>query len=1006
MENLKNTEEKIKNKINELYEKKIYVDNMILERVKKSFYIYNLVIEQSKHNKILGNINTFIPDFMHELWEKPKSVATILLNSDKDNIKNNLAHFVVHNLYDNISSLNHKDEQLIYIISILLKEEINSLNDINTFFDNKSKSELILGELNEKKEVKMFFKTIILDIIKKMENEYYSFNISFDPNEIEEKLETLARLKCNDIFKNDYKNILKKKEKSFDINKNIKKWELVDDKYINLQFNKEELNKKMLECKDKEMKDFLNLIIEEINASPNNYLNKININNEKYGLRIINYYKNSFIQVIDIIDMLFDNLLNNCELIPYSIKCICKIISILTNKKFPKLIKVEQNKILTIFFFQILFFPFLINLSNNNIINEIMLSEYTIKKISTIVKLLNNIIFGILFTQKNYTPFNWYIIEKMPKIIEFLNSICQVELPSFIEKFINDELPEKYEYNYFLENPDEDIVYRNIFYNIEELYSLIINALNCKNNINIHKMILTNLQKNVDKLKEVKDNPEYKECNEEDNEECNEDSFLAVKKVINCFLLSDSINNQKIDEIMNLKEKNQNQLILKQLKKSVNNDEEIKIKNNIIKVQNYFYVLLNNYEELSKTYKKDKLNDLISILTELKSHSYINSSINMNNYYIPSIWYIDSLIPLLRSIPKNLIENDYDELLNELENEINNSIKKLNFEKLGVFIKYLDEINKEILYYDNIKNIIYDIGLNEKAQYFIKEKKIRFDSKSDDNICKFFADLINENKDFSQLFKKKNINGNIILSISVKSFTNKFPNFSDYSCKYQMDYFEFLKNNIIKIIDNFLILVKNHLKNEKNIKEKSKQTIYYKIYDYIMEKLYDKLFPKEQISKDIKIFQNCFKYIWIDLSNLIKSNKNYVFDRYLPDSINYIKQFEQEKSPRKKIFCLNNLFNCIYNLAKFNGDEIKGLEDELPLLNFTFIKAKPQKIYSNCKYVQLFLEKKTDDIEGNQLAKLLAMCEKMEKISFHELFNINESDYDENCELVKKGIFY
>ena len=87
------------------------------------------------------------------------------------------------------------------------------MNDINTFFDNKSKSELILGELNEKKEVKMFFKTIILDIIKKMENEYYSFNISFDPNEIEEKLETLALFKCNDVFKNDYKNILKKKEK-------------------------------------------------------------------------------------------------------------------------------------------------------------------------------------------------------------------------------------------------------------------------------------------------------------------------------------------------------------------------------------------------------------------------------------------------------------------------------------------------------------------------------------------------------------------------------------------------------------------------------------------------------------------------------------------------------------------------------------------------------------------------------------------------------------------------
>ena len=978
---------------------------MILERLKKTDIIYNLVIDQSKQNKILENINTYIPDFIRELWEKPKSVATIILNCDQANMKDNLAHFIVHNLYDNISSLNHKDEQLIYIISILLKEEINSLDDIDTFFENKTKSELILEELNEKKEVKMFFKTIILDIIKKMENEYSSFNISFDPNEIEEKLDLLAHFKFNDIFKNNYENVIKKKEKNFNVNNDKKKWELVNDKYINLPFNEEELNKKLLEFKDKEMKDFINSIIEEISSCPKNYLNTKIINNENEGERIINYYKNSFIQVIDIIDMLFDNLLNNCDLIPYSIKCICKILSILTNKKFPQLIKVQQNSILTIFFFQILFFPFLINLSSNNIINEIILSQSTITKINIIVKLLNNIIFGIIYNQKNYIPFNWYIIEKMPKIFEFLNNICQVELPPFIEKFINDELPETYEYNYFLENPDEDIVYRNIFYNIDELYSLITNALNCKNKINIHKKILEKLEKNVNQLKSIKDNPEYKEYNSEGNEE---DSFLAVKKVINCFLLSDSINNKKIDDIMNLKEYNQKQLRLKDLEKNDNNDTKIQSINIINKILNYFYALLYNYETLSKSYyKKDKLNDLISILTQLKTHSYINSSMNMNNNYIPSNWYIDSLIQLLRSLPKKLIENDYDEILNELENEINKSIKKLNLEELGVFIKYSNEINKEISYYENIKNIIDDIGLNEQAQTFIEENRIRFDSKTDDEICKFFVVLMNERKEFSQLFKKKIINNNIIFFNSVQNFGNSFPNISDYLFKYEMDYFEFLqKNNIIKIINNFLILVKTNLKNDKKIEEKNKQTLYNKIYDYIMEHLYDKLFPNEQAIQDIKIYKNCVKYIWIDLTHLIKNNKNYFYDNYLPDSINYIKQFEIEKSPRKKILCLNNLFNCIYNFATFNGNEIKGLDDELPLLNFAFIKAKPENFYSNCKYVQLFLKKKQNDNEGNQLAKLLAMCERMINISFQELFNIAESDYNDNIELVSKGIFY
>jgi hypothetical protein len=67
--------------------------------------------------------------------------------------------------------------------------------------------------------------------------------------------------------------------------------------------------------------------------------------------------------------------------------------------------------------------------------------------------ILNNITLGNLFEQNIFTPFNLYIIEKMPKLIELLNNICQVTLPPFINKLINDELPENYEYDYFKENP-------------------------------------------------------------------------------------------------------------------------------------------------------------------------------------------------------------------------------------------------------------------------------------------------------------------------------------------------------------------------------------------------------------------------------------------------------------------------------------------------------------------------------------------------------------------------
>ena len=102
-------------------------ENKISEKINNNEFTFKLITEREEQNKILGNMNNYIPFFLRQLWEKPKSIATILLKSERNEIKKYLASFVTHNLYDNISSLNHKDEQLIYIITLLLKEEFKSL---------------------------------------------------------------------------------------------------------------------------------------------------------------------------------------------------------------------------------------------------------------------------------------------------------------------------------------------------------------------------------------------------------------------------------------------------------------------------------------------------------------------------------------------------------------------------------------------------------------------------------------------------------------------------------------------------------------------------------------------------------------------------------------------------------------------------------------------------------------------------------------------------------------
>ena len=74
------------------------------------------------------------------------------------------------------------------------------------------------------------------------------------------------------------------------------------------------------------------------------------------------------------------------------------------------------------------------------------------------------------------------------------------------------------------------------------------------------------------------------------------------------------------------------------------------------------------------------------------------------------------------------------------------------------------------------------------------------------------------------------------------------------------------------------------------------------------------------------------------------------------------------------------------------------------LLNYTFIKAIPERIFSNCKYTELFLGNKRLGIEGSQLTKLFSICEKMQHLKFEDLDKISETDYYLNCDFQLKNL--
>jgi hypothetical protein len=165
------------------------VDNMLAQRLGIHYNNYVLSTNDNDTANYFIEIKQYISDFICSLWDNPESIAKILSIADVIDVRKNLAYFVTY-LYENIVSSDSQEDQLLYIITLLLKEEIEKLNDDDESFLNKKSSQCgyILMELLEKKEVKYFFKIVIKSLMKKIEMFLSLNSMIFDPDKISDTL--------------------------------------------------------------------------------------------------------------------------------------------------------------------------------------------------------------------------------------------------------------------------------------------------------------------------------------------------------------------------------------------------------------------------------------------------------------------------------------------------------------------------------------------------------------------------------------------------------------------------------------------------------------------------------------------------------------------------------------------------------------------------------------------------------------------------------------------------
>ena len=976
--------------------------------INKQKYGDNRIYElKTDEDKILSTLNIYLPFFLKFLWERPEIIALLLINSNIEDIKKTLAPLIANNFYTNILSSKHIEDNLMYLITILLKEEIGKLIYFfkpENFLDNNSPCCILLFQLRYKINSQSFIKNIIEEPIEQLESLCSSYNINFDLEKISENV--------NDMMTElQYKSI--KRAVTCVINKDELKTKILDSRLNRNKLNNKEkidvsafTSKYLKNLDDKVIKKENNLFMKtyfskttaENIKTLNSYTNDLfikKINNESYKKEILSIYVNDFSIVQNFIDKIIKNLLDNINLIPYSIKTICKIISELIKKRFENISVFEHNAFIGRFFFRILFTPILKNPNSDALISDYIISGKTISNLTIIIDIFLKLINGKLYSNKenlNLTPFNRFIIEKQEKLLEIFGNLTDIKLPNFIEKLINDELKEDYQFNIFKENPEEILFHRSICFTIYDLTEFIKNIYKCRDKILIDKnkdfaAVLEKISTNENPvlIQKIRDMENAKK----------DESKLFY------FLISDLMINPKYENFFYPENNNSK-------KKPPVTEEERKF-NLISTIKELLIKFLLNYKLLVKEdFTEESLIDIKKLFNELQNFAKIQNNFISDN--IPSEWYINSIIESLPKLPIYLTENNCLKLLQEIKYQISKSIKELDFEKMSFLIGKIDLAKRNTEYLERKKIVIKDIDLNKKAKNIIQNDQIGVAiSFKFGEFHPFF--IIEKIGDYSLngFSVIENINDNFhtqsIQCSTIESFTENFPyipgEINDQENLLEIEE----KLEIPKALNFYFTVINEHLdKNYSNIENDDLKQIKIKINDYIMAKLYDNIFPKEPDKIDLEIYQKLHSLSWIEPKHFIQEiMPSSLYNSFLPDAIKFFKLILKEKTPRKKLENLSKVMDSINQILLFNSNNGTpiGVDDHLPLLQYALIKANPLKIGSNIKFMELYIF----DSKGKQalcLRELQTVYLAVSNLSCKDLKNVTEEIYNTKCNEANK----
>ena len=848
---------------------------------------------------------------------------------------------------------------------------------------------------------------------KKKKNNVAEIDAFFELNSITTKTlkDSLSKYENN----KDDKNILNLAMKEY---LNILISNINEAEKNNLTNSEKEINNFMEDSSDKEEiidKEIYSnsLVIEELKA--------ISQQKEEESFKdLMRKIRFNHIIITKIIEEIINKLKENLVTSPYCLKFISKIISILLNKYNDSSEKKLSNY--QIFLFKINFLigniilPAFKKPEYNGVASNIVISELSKENLSIIFNIFDKIVTGSLFNKtkdKYMVIFNKFIIDKMPIIFELIQSVEKnennFELPGTIKNLIDssNEVEEKRKINYdfFVVNPKEKINYQSICFSWKIMFLL-------STIIEKNKKLLIEENENIKQkliLEKFIQNNELYQMNLINNKEQHKNEYIYFTKVSYDENFNKIIDEDNFTFLTSL----QNNILVTSFKKCM-----IEVLNYTNKIQQEnFYKLTENQKKTMPKNDKSQNEDK----NKKKSKFNLKSSlikIDLGDKKDDA----DFKNVLFPQIKKNInleINKDMD---NEIVQHIIFSVNYINL-YIGNIPENYQENNYSLLF-DELINETKNNTKNLKSKFsalFEFYKKIKEAQKLNMMNLTFKSQVkdLEKLKCIEELYNKLKLElnfkivkdpQNIITNIEyitqdnssakkypIKEMIDNFPDFHQYEDEYD-DILDIEENaNTADAINNYFSEMVKWAKNEEvmnryNLEEKTQITNDLK--NYIISQMYGKLFPFELTKQDIFFYNKCKRLQFLKPENLIK-DKKIINENLWKQVIKIIDNLDDKLTPFDKLKTLLKAFDIMQNSITFSSGKDKlGVDDLTNPLVYIFIKSKPKNICSNYKYCELYLDSKVGKGKcGLVLSQLSMFINIIKNLKCEDLNGVSEEQF-------------